>query len=437
MKFAIIFALALAASAAEPDWTALEKYSLDLLQRYIRIQTVNPPADSRPAAALLRAEFEKHGFTVKLFEAGPAGQVNLLTRLPGRDRTKKPLLLLNHMDVVPVDPKAWSIDPFGGILRDGSIWGRGALDMKGIGIEQLTALVALKQAGITPERDIIFLSTADEESGGELGAAWMINNHWPEIESEYVIDEGGVVSQDMLADKKLVFGVTVGEKQNVWLRMKAKGTAAHGSQPIPDNANMTLLRAIEKAMALPSSTKPSATVAEMQKTLGQMAKNKFTAAIQGNTMTLTTLRSGVGDPPKVNVIPSAAEVTFDCRLLPGTNAEEFISELKARVNDAKITVERLSFSPDPGASNHRTSLYDVIAAAARKHHPSAVVTPILVPWSTDAVKFRMKGVTAYGVSPMVLDSATMATMHSDEERIPIDQFHKGTRIFFDILRSSF
>src|SRR5205085_5930243 len=121
MRFIALLLLSLSAAAAEPDWTQLDKYAVDLLQRYIRIPSINPPADTRATADLLKAELEKHGFTVTLYPSGPNGQVNLVTRLAGRDRSKKPLLLLNHMDVVPVDPKAWSVDPFGAIIKDGQI----------------------------------------------------------------------------------------------------------------------------------------------------------------------------------------------------------------------------------------------------------------------------------------------------------------------------
>lgn len=437
MKLSVFFLLAYAASAAEPDWNALDKYAVDFLQRYIRIASINPPANTRPTADFLKTELAKHGIETRLFTSGPDGQTNLLVRIAGKDRTKRPILLMNHMDVVPVDPKAWSIDPFGGIIKDGAIWGRGALDMKGIGIQHMVALIAMRQAGIIPSRDVIMLSTADEETGGKLGIQWMLANHPKEIEAEYILDEGGVVSRDLLASNKLVFGIAVGEKQILWLKMAAKGTAAHGSQPIPDNSNLILLKAIERAMALPPSSKPQQLVAEMQRNIGAFATNKFTNAIQGNTMTLTTLRSGVGDPPKANVIPSAAEATIDCRLLPGVNSAEFLSEIKARVNDPRVTVTILNTSPDSGISNSRTPLFAAIAKAAQTQYPAAVVTPMLIPYGTDSAHARLKGYTAYGVNPMLLDSATLATMHSDEERIPVDVFLKGIRIFYDVLRSDF
>ena len=176
---------------------------------------------------------------------------------------------------------------------------------------------------------------------------------------------------------------------------------------------------------------------EMVQNVGTLAKNKFTNAIQGNTISLTTLRAGVGDPPKANVIPSSSEATLDCRLLPGVNSAEFISDVKARINDPRVTVELISDPMDTGVSNSKTPLFAAVKAAIVKHHPSAVVTPMLVPYGTDARNFRAKGVPSYGLLPMVIDAATLATMHSDAERIPIAEFLKGVRIYFDVLRSNF
>src|SRR5439155_16845698 len=170
--------------------------------------------------------------------------------------------------------------------------------MKGIGIEQLMSLVELKKSGITPVRDIVMLSTADEETNGTYGIRWTIANHFSDIDAEYVLDEGGFGTREILAPGKLVFGIAVAEKQTVWLRVRARGTAAHGSQPIPDNANVTLLNALRKAMALPPA-KPHPGVVEMIHAIGSpLASNKYTAAIQTNTASLTTLSAGVGSPPK-------------------------------------------------------------------------------------------------------------------------------------------
>ena len=436
MKLALLFLAAILARAADPDWNSIDRTALELLQQYIRIETIDPPANTAEAANFFKRILEDNGIPARLYPSGPNGQTNLVARVAGRDHSKKPLLLMNHFDVVPVDRKAWTVDPFAAVIQNGEIWGRGTMDMKGIGIEQLMALVTLKKSGITPSRDIVMLSTADEENNGTYGIRWMIEHHFPDIDPEYVLDEGGFGTRDILAEGKLVFGIAVGEKQTLWLKVRARGTAAHGSQPIPDNANLTLLNALPKAMALPPA-KPHPVVAEMARNIGTLAVNKYTAAIQVNTVSLTTLTSGVGSPVKVNVIPSTAEATLDCRLLPGVNAPEFISEMKARINDPRVTVEAMNEPDDPGASPSRTPLFEAMRRAVLKSHPDAIVTPMLVPHGTDSSKLRAKGVIAYGFTPMVLDLSTAGSMHSDREHIPIPEFQKGIRIFYDVLTAEF
>ncbi len=420
-------------AAAEPNWPAVETEALAFVQQYIRIPSINPPSDTSVTAKLIHDLLQRHGIPSKLYVSGPAGQTNLLARLPGRDRSKKPLMLMNHMDVVPVDRAAWKLDPFAATIKDGQLWGRGAMDMKGLGTQQMMAFIALKESGVLPARDVLLLVTTDEESNGTFGIRWMIDNHRSEIDAAYVLDEGGFGSRELLSPGKLAFGIAVGEKQSAWLRLRAKGTAAHGSQPIEDNANLTLLKALVRAM----ETKAGPThpvVTEMYRNLGTLAKNKYTAAIQGNTISLTTLESGVGSPKKVNVIPSAAEATLDCRLLPGVNAQEFVSEIRARINDPRVTVELLTAPEDPGASPADTPLFAAIRKAILAQHPGAIVTPMLVPHGTDSVKLRKLGVTAYGLTPMVLTMETAGSMHSDTEHIPVAEFLKGIRIFYDVLR---
>ena len=307
MRLSYGLLLAALMPAAEPDWNKIEDEALGLLQRYIRIQSINPPADVREAAAFFEAQLKSAGLEPKLYRSHESGKVNLLVRIPGRDRTKKPLLLLNHFDVVPVDAKMWGMDPFSALLKDGFIWGRGALDMKGIGIQHLMTLMVMKRHGVLPSRDIVMLTTADEETDGVYGINWMIANHFGEIDSEFVLDEGGMGSRDVFAKGKLVYGVAVAEKQVTWLKLRATGTAAHGSQPIPDNANDRLLRAIAKATTFEGREKPHPLVEEMRRNIGgSLADNKYIKAIQKNTISLTTLRAGVGDPPKANVIPSVS-----------------------------------------------------------------------------------------------------------------------------------
>jgi acetylornithine deacetylase/succinyl-diaminopimelate desuccinylase-like protein len=341
------------------------------------------------------------------------------------------------MDVVPVDASRWKQDPFGAEIKDGILWGRGSLDMKSTAIQQLTALVLLKRLGIVPPRDIVFLADCDEETDGSLGAGWMIAHHWDELNPEFVLDEGGIGSRDLYAAGKTVFGISVGDKQVLWLKLRATGISGHGSQPIADNANDILLSAIARAKEFPKSDKANAVVERMHAEIGEFAASKFMNAVQRNTISLTTLRSGVGDPPKVNVIPSVAEATLDCRLLPGQNAEEFLSDIKARVNDPRVSFELLSHPSDPGPSRTDTPLFHAMERAIHKQHPDAVVVPIIVPYGTDNQKFRQRGAIGYGLMPMIVDAATLATMHSDSEHIPIAEFRSGLHIYFDILAGEF
>ncbi len=428
----------ISAATAEPDWPVVEAHAVSLLQQYVRMKSVNPPADTAQAAQLLKKEFASYGLEAELYQSGANGKTNLLVRLSGKDRSKRPLLLLNHMDVVPADATRWKQDPFGAQIENNEIWGRGTLDMKSTGIMQLTALTLLKQLGIVPPRDILFLAVCDEETGGTEGAAWMIKNHWNELNPEYVLDEGGVGSRDLYAPGKLVFGVSVAEKQVLWLRLRAQGTSGHASQPIADNANDLLVRAIEKAKNFPPSQKKNPVLEQMRGELGTFAANKFMNAVGQNTMSVTSLRSGVGDPPKANVIPSVAEATLDCRLLPGENAAEFVSEIRARINDPHVTVEEISRKPDDApASSTATPLYRAMQAAFRREDPGASVAAIIVPYGTDGQKFRVRGVPVYGTIPMIVDFSVVSTMHSDSEHIPLDQFRKGLHIYFDILRSQY
>jgi len=422
------------AGAATPDWPKVEQHAVEFLQEYVRLRSVNPPADTRETAKLLAREFAAVGLEAKLYESDAGkGRTNLIVRLPGKDRTLRPLLLLNHMDVVPVDAMRWKQDPFGAQIENGVLWGRGSLDMKSTAVQQMTALIQLKKLGIVPPRDIVFLANCDEESDGSTGAGWMIEHHWDELNPEFVLDEGGVGSRDLFKTGKTVFGISVGDKQVVWLKLHATGISGHASQPIAENANDILLRAIEKAKEFPASDKPNPVIAEMRAQLGEFAHNKFMNAVQQNTISLTTLRSGVGDPPKVNVIPSVAEATLDCRLLPGQNAEEFVSDIKARVNDPRVTFELVSHPEDPGASRTDTPLFRALESAIHQQHPDALVVPVIIPYGTDNQKFRKRGAIGYGLMPMVIDAATLATMHSDSEHIPLDEFKAGLHIYFNIL----
>ena len=202
------------------------------------------------------------------------------------------------MDVVPADASRWTRDPFGGEIAEGRIWGRGAMDMKGPGVAHLYAFIMLKRQKVALDRDIILMAVPDEEVGGALGALWMRDNHYQEFEPEYILDEGGFGSRDLFTPGKLVFGVSVAEKKILWLKLTAEGVAGHGSQPHDKNPNDRLVRALARLLSEPMPTSPFSVLETFKSRVGTLAVNKFNNAIQHSTISITSLRSGVGEPPE-------------------------------------------------------------------------------------------------------------------------------------------
>jgi acetylornithine deacetylase/succinyl-diaminopimelate desuccinylase-like protein len=415
-----------------------------LLQEYVRIDTSNPPGDTRKAADFLAGIFQRDGIRVERYESAP-GKAILYARLKTTlsPPAGKPIVLLHHMDVVPADRSQWSVDPFGAQIKNGQLWGRGAMDMKGQAVAHLLAFLRLKRENVPLNRDVILLAHPDEEVGGAMGARWMIANHYAELDPEYVIDEGGFGSRDLFAAGKLVYGIAVAEKKIVWLKVRAEGVAGHGSQPNDQNPNDRLLRALARLLAAPVASGSSRTPQEgpslvdvMRTRVGTFAANKFTNAIQQSTIAVTWLRSGVGDPPKINVIPSVAEVGLDCRVLPGTTKDQWIAEVARRLGDPSLKIELINESDDPIMTPQDTPLYRNLEAAIKARHPDAIVTPMLIPYGTDSNAFRPKGVKSYGIFPAILSADILASMHGDAEHVPLDSVREAAEVFFAALRAT-
>jgi acetylornithine deacetylase/succinyl-diaminopimelate desuccinylase-like protein len=423
-----VFALVIAQSA---DWSAVQHEAVALLQEYVRIDTSNPPGDVTRAAAFLTRVLRADGIEPTRYESAP-GKVIVLARLKGSGAAK-PILLLHHMDVVPADRERWARDPFGGELAAGHVWGRGAVDMKGAGIVHLLAFLALKRQRVSLARDVIFMAVPDEEVGGEFGARWMIERRYAELDPEYVLDEGGFGSRDLFAEGKHVFGISVAEKKILWLRVSAEGIAGHGSQPHDLNPNDRLARALARLLAEPTPAAPLPVLETMKRRIGPLAANTFTNAIQRSTLSITSLRSGVGDPPKVNVIPSVADATLDCRLLPGVSAAAWLADLGRRLGDPELKIEIVYESEDPVVTPDDTLLFRALEAAIMRHHPGAIVTPITIPYGTDSNSLRPRGVKSYGLFPVTLTAALAASMHGDAERVPVAELATGVRILFEAL----
>ncbi len=417
-------------SAQPPNWPAVDAEALKTLQSYIRINT-SPAGDVTKAADLLIGILEREGIPVRRFESGP-GRSIVMARLKGTGPAK-PILLLHHMDVVPADASRWNRDPFGGEIAEGRLWGRGAMDMKGPGVAHLYAFIMLKRQNVALDRDIILMAVPDEEVGGGLGALWMRDNHYQEFEPEYILDEGGFGSRDLFTAGKLVFGVSVAEKKILWLKLTAEGVAGHGSQPHDKNPNDRLVRALARLLSEPMPTSAFSVLETFKSRVGTLALNKFTNAIQHSTISITSLRSGVGEPPKTNVIPSIAEATLDCRVLPGTPKEVWLKEIARRLADPEIKVEVTYESPDPVVTTTDSTFYRALESTVRKHYPEAIFTPMIVPYGTDSNSFRARGVKSYGFTPAILPAEVVASMHGDAEYVPIDAIGPAIRILFEAL----
>ena len=427
-----------------------------LLQQYVAIDTSNPPGDTTKAADFLAAIFEREGIPVTRYQSAP-GKAIIYARLKATVSpvAGKAILLLHHMDVVPADRGQWKTDPFTPTIQGGDLWGRGSMDMKGQGIAQLVAFLTLKRQNVPRTRDVILLAEPDEEVGGALGARWMIANHYAELDPEYVLDEGGFGSTDLFAPNKMVYGISIAEKKIVWLKLRAEGVAGHGSQPTDTNPNDRLVRALARLLGGPerpalqtTDAARSADVARpfqgrepsvidmMQAKVGTFAANKFTNAIQQSTISLTWFRSGVGDPPKINVIPSVAEAGLDCRVLPGTTKDQWIAEVARRLGDPAIKIELINESDDPVVTSQDAPLYRNIETAIKRRHPEAIVTPILIPYGTDSNAFRPRGVKAYGVFPALLPADVVASMHGDGEHVSLASVREGAQVLFEALRDT-
>jgi acetylornithine deacetylase/succinyl-diaminopimelate desuccinylase-like protein len=440
--------VAISVLVAQPAAAQPQDEATRLLSDYVRIDTSNPPGDTRKAADFLAAILDREGIPVTRYESAP-GKAIVYARLKATvsPAAGKAVLLMHHMDVVPADRTQWKTDPFEPTIRGNELWARGAMDMKGQGVAQLLAFLRLKRERVPLTRDVILLASPDEEAGGALGARWMIANHYAELDPEYVLDEGGFGSRDLFAPGKLVYGISVAEKKIVWLKLRVEGVAGHGSQPNDQNPNDRLVRALARLLVEPGASGPPAkadalqrrepSVLEMmQAKVGTFAQNKFTNAIQHSTIAVTWLRSGVGDPPKVNVIPSVAEAGLDCRVLPGTTKEQWIAEVKRRLGDPGIAIELINESDDPVVTSPDAPLFRNLEAAIKRRHSEAIVTPMLIPYGTDSNAFRPRGVKSFGIFPAILSGDTVASMHGDGERVPLDGVSEAVQVLFEALRDT-
>lgn len=424
--------------------------SLGYLKEYLRIDTTNPPGNEAKGAQYLADIFKKHGIEAELLETGP-NRACVYARLKGNGK-KRPIVFLNHIDVVPARAEDWKHPPFCGEEFDGAIWGRGALDMKGFGIAQLETMLMIQRSGLTLERDIIFVGTPDEEVGGECGAGWFVKHHADKVkDAEFLINEGAFI--DSRADGKPVhIDVGISEKSVLWLHLIARGNAGHASMPMADSSVNRLIKSVGRIIDNPPPPtilpavreyfkKIAPTVGEplrsayadiddavkKPETFQELLKDKMKSSMLRNTVSPTVLKAGY----KTNVIPAEASAELDCRLLPGVGKDEFIGLIRDRMKDNSIEVSVLDWV-HTDASPYDTECYRAINDVAGKLNPGIPVVPTVAPWFTDSHWFRELGIASYGFEPFRIDPELLATVHGKDERVPIAVYKDGLKFLYDV-----
>jgi acetylornithine deacetylase/succinyl-diaminopimelate desuccinylase-like protein len=439
----------------------IEEEVTHLLSDLIHINTTNPPGNETKATKYLAETLEKEGFKCELFESA-SGRGSVITRLKGTGE-KPSLLLLSHLDVVAANPKEWSVDPFEGAVKNGFVWGRGALDMKSMTAMEVMVLKLLKRNNVGLKGDVILAATADEEKGGEAGAGWLVRNHPEKIRADYVINEGGGLAFPI--GGKNIFTIQTAEKGILWLKVKAKGRPGHGSIPgAADNAILRMNKVIERLgnyrakMTVVPTVKEFLTqiatenkIAQQAVSLllqkpdmgdqildmfGQMDKviaEEIRASLR-MTIAPTIIHGGV----KENIIPSECEAVFDCRILPGQTTTEAMNEIKGLLKD--VDSEKLEFetiqTSEPSESPTNTPLYKQIVDVIKEFEPNCSAAPILLTGGTDSRFFRKLGSICYGFEPMRSDlpyGEILKMAHGIDERISIENLVFGTSALYNIV----
>ncbi|MCW5964745.1 MAG: M20/M25/M40 family metallo-hydrolase [Bryobacterales bacterium] len=440
-----------------------------LLQEVIAIDTSNPPGREGALAEMLATKLRPLGFQIDIIATPEAGKAHLIARLKGNG-TKRPILLAAHADVVGVEREKWTMDPFAGTVKDGYLYGRGAIDFKG-GVAVFTrAVMMLAENKVPLDRDVILLVEADEE-GGKYNTTWLAQDHWDKIDCEFSLNEGGWILKNDEGKVDYV-SISTADKSSVSLLITARGTSTHSSMPLEDNAIFQLSKAMAKLadyqtkpFLIPSTRKFFATLAKtsappMSQHYYNIAASQDPAEIAAadvairkhsplfhalirNTIAPVFLNAGF----RGNVIPGHATATVNFRIIPGTDPEELRAEIAKVVAGEGIEVgyagfvnltqeemeERRRRTVSVQPSGEETELYQSLSTRAKETYPEAEVTPYLFNAGTDSIAWRARGVPVYGIYPYPITDTDLMRMHGNDERVPVESLESGTRMIYGVL----
>ena len=441
----------LAQDTGRIDWPRYQDMAVDLMQQYLRVNTSNPPGNEIEAAKFFKKIFDQYGIENEIFEFKPS-RANIIARLKGNG-SKRPIILLSHMDVVTAEPASWEVDPFAAVIKNGAIYGRGALDMKGEGLLHLMTMILLKREGPALSRDVIFLGTADEEVNDE-GSLWMIANKADLFKNaEYLLTEGG--DNLLEGDQVKIVGVDVAEKAPFWLRLTATGLPGHGSRPVADSATNRLIRAMNRILDWETPVKLLPAVEQYFKDIAPLqpeplrsrfanirealkdpvfakalaSQREFNFLLR-NTISITMLSGS----KQTNVIPNAATCNLDVRLLPGESPDDFLKALTEVIADPTIKIENVNRFKPPNSSPINTELFSLIARKTKENYPTAVVTTKMLSGYTESQLYRQLGIVAYGWAPIYTSPDQDEGVHGNNERITVKNVREGTREFYEVVR---
>ena len=437
------------------DISGLTKDAEGWLADLIRINTSNPPGNEEAAAKYVAGVLEKEGIKPELLELTP-GRSAVVARLRSAAVAdpSKALLLVAHLDVVPVEKSHWTVDPFAGVIKDGYLYGRGAIDDKGMMAANLAAFIGLKRSAARLTRDVIFLATDDEEGGGDSSIKMLIAKHWDKFAAGFAINEGGNVF--VKNGKVQYIGVQASEKVAANIAVIAHGTSGHASQPTKDNAVVHLAAAVAKIGNYAAPVRFTSIVRRYFEGLAPLEDDEISKwmrsmetadrgehaqrviseasplwnAMLRDTIAPTVLTAGVAN----NVIPAEARANLNVRLLPGDTIDAVVKDLNKLINDPAV---KLEVQPNAGLAAPPSSLesefYGIIAKVATQEFAGAPALPFQSTWLTDSAQLRLHNVQAYGLVPFPLTQEDLKRMHGDDERIPLASFDKGVNVLARIV----
>lgn len=438
-----------------PDWLSVRGETIERLQALIRFDTTNPPGNELPLARYLEKALTGEGIETQLLVPAQ-NRAAVIARIRG-DGSKRPVILLAHMDVVGVERASWSTDPFGGEVKDGFLYGRGAIDDKGMLAANLMTMLLLqrelKRNAGKLRRDVVFIATSDEEAGGDWGMGWLVEKHPDLLDAEFALNEGGRTR--IIAGDRTYLAVQSAEKISHVVKVAATGPAGHAAVPLRGNAIFTLARALEKlsrheeplcltdittgffsrlAAIWPEASERramedlvSGVPLRMESGARILSQTAVFNAVIRNGISPVMLEGGI----RHNVIPASVAALLNVRTLPGQSLDAAIARMEHTAGDPAVTFEVIERGIEAPASNPQSAMFEAIEDATRAIDPAIAVVPYLSTGVTDSARLRRLGVQAYGVLPFPMKQSDEERMHGHDERVPLHSLEFGTRLIYE------